>query len=60
MPTIERAKTLIHQLTDNAQMILGYLELEEPVKALAATKESIRLLKELTKIIGSPYKDKTA
>jgi hypothetical protein len=49
------AKVLIHQLTNNAQLILGYLELGEQAKALAATKESIRILRQLTRIIGTAY-----
>ena len=49
------AKVLVHQLTNNAQLILGYLELGDHVKALAATKESIRILRQLTRIIGTAY-----
>ncbi len=56
MNQTEEAKSLIHQLTNNAQMILGYLELGDNAKALKAAKESIRLLKNLTRLIGTPFK----
>lgn len=49
------AKQLVHDLTNNAQLILSYLEMDDARKALAATQESIRILLQLTRLIGTPY-----
>lgn len=52
--TVDEAKALVYQVTNNAQMILGYMELHEATKALQAAKESIRLLENLKALIGTP------
>lgn len=52
---LPHAKELVHQLTNSAQQIISYLELNEPDKALAATRDAIGLLLRLAALIGPFY-----
>lgn len=53
--TVEKSKLLVHQLTNNSQRILGYLELGDVVKALAAAKDGITTLTQLSQVLGTAY-----
>lgn len=46
---VEQIKATVHRLTNHLQTVLGYLELEQYAKALAAVKTTIKELQGLAK-----------
>lgn len=59
IPLVKTVKQQVHDLTNNAQLIISYLEMGNTEKSLQATKASIKILDQLAKEIGTAYKQRT-
>jgi hypothetical protein len=49
---LKAVKTLVHRMTNHLQLISGYLEMANYTKALGKTRETIREMHALAKVIS--------
>lgn len=53
---LDTIKDHVHQLTNHLQSIIGYLEINEPVKALAVAKEAALAMSTLAQVLVAEAK----